>query len=224
MVPTNIFSRIRSDSAEKIEKRKTSFWLQKLYNQRERFRLESRKANHTENEIVEEKLVERSNISKLQDLKQSGINESTKHIAAKKEEDKQNLNDLVKKSNRCIISISSTFPWELFPDTIDVEETKVTFKFNQLFSSQTHSVEIKDIANVLLETSFFFSTIKVVSRIFIENEIKIEYLDKKKAIKVQSVIEGLRTFAENDINTSNYEIDELITKIDEFNSPVAAAN
>jgi hypothetical protein len=30
------------------------------------------------------------------------------------------------------------------------------------------------------------------------------------------IIEGLRTFIEQDINTSNYEIDELLAKIEEF--------
>ncbi len=153
-----------------------------------------------------------------QALTESGIDENTKNIAIKNEEDAQAVNDLVKKSNRNIISISSIFPWDLFPNTIDVEESKVIFKFNQFLSSQSHSLDIKDISNVFIETSLFFATLQVVSRTFVQNEIKIGKLNKAKAEQAQSIIEGLRTFAENDINTSNYEIEELVSKIGELHA------
>ena len=32
------------------------------------------------------------------------------------------------------------------------------------------------------------------------------------------IIEGLRTFAEHNIDTSNYEVNELIAKIEEFHT------
>ena len=154
--------------------------------------------------------------SNNQNIAQSGINEFKKNEATKKEEDKQTVDDLVKKSNRHIISISTSFPWTIFPNTIDVEEDRVTFKFRQFLSYQSYSVEIKDISNVFIESSFFFATLQIVSRTYTQNDIKIERLDKYKATKVHKIIEGLRTFAEHNINTSNYDIAELISKIDEF--------
>jgi hypothetical protein len=153
-----------------------------------------------------------------QALKEEGKNEQTINEATKKEEDKQTVSDLIKKSNRCIISISSLFPWTLFPNTIQVEESRVTFIFRQLFASQSHSVNIKDISNVFIESSPFFSTLQIVSRTFVQNDITIGHLDAKKAARVQMVIEGLRTFAENNIDTSNYEVNELIAKIEEFHT------
>lgn len=153
-----------------------------------------------------------------QALQEEGKNEQTKNEATKKEEDKQTVNDLIKKSNRCIISVSSTFPWTLFPNTITVEESRVTFIFRQFFASQTHSVDIKDISNVFIESSPFFATLQIVSRTFVQNDITIGHLNVKKATKVQMVIEGLRTFAEKNIDTSNYEINELIAKIEEFHT------
>lgn len=153
-----------------------------------------------------------------QALQEEGKNEQTKNEATKKEEDKQTVNDLIKKSNRCIISVSSRFPWTLFPNTITVEESRVTFIFRQFFASQTHSVDIKDISNVFIESSPFFATLQIVSRTFIQNDITIGHLDVKKATKVQMVIEGLRTFAEKNIDTSNYEVNELISKIEEFHT------
>ena len=155
-----------------------------------------------------------------QALEEEGKNEQIKNEAVKKEEDKQIVSDLIKKSNRCIISISSQFPWTLFPNTIEVEESRVTFIFRQFLASQSHSVDIKDISNVLIETSPFFATLEIVSRTFTENNIKIGHLDAKKAVQVQMIIEGLRTFADHNIDTSNYEVSELIAKIEEFHKNI----
>lgn len=152
----------------------------------------------------------------LEKLHKLGRDEYTKHQATKVEEDRQTVSDLIAKSNRPIISISSLFPWDLFPNTIIVEENRVTFIFRQFLSSQSHSIEIKDISNVFIESSLFFATIQVVSRTYIQNDVKIGNLYRKKAIKVQRIIEGLRIFREHNINTSNYEVDELIAKTEAF--------
>jgi hypothetical protein len=153
-----------------------------------------------------------------QALKEEGKNEQTINKATKKAEDKQTVSDLIKKSNRRIISISSLFPWTLFPNTIEVEESRVTFIFRQLLAAQSHSVDIKDISNVFIQSSPFFATLQIVSRTFVQNDITIGHLDAKKAQRVKMVIEGLRTFVENNIDTSNYEVNELIAKIEEFHT------
>ncbi len=230
------FSRIPivpTDKSEKdIERKNISYWLEKLFIQREKIRTDkNRRDEQIKIDIRRQPLGEpalpanhsaergaQNVIKKDQDLTQSGINEYTKNIATKKEVDIQEVNDLVKKSNRSIIRISSFFPLDLFPNTIDVEESRVIFRFNQLLSSQSHSVDIKDISNVFLDSSIFFASLQVVSRTYTQNEIKIGKLNIDKAKKVQRVIEGLRTFAEHKISTSNYNIDELISKIEEFHT------
>ena len=157
-------------------------------------------------------------ISRLSDqvLQEEGKNEQTRNDATKKEEDRQTVTDLVKKSNRRIVSISSLFPWDFFPNTIEVEESRVTFIFRQFLTSQSHSVDIKDISNVFIQTSPFFATLQIVSRTFVQNDITIGHLEQKRALRVQMIIEGLRTFMEHNIDTSNYETKELIAKIEEF--------
>lgn len=157
--------------------------------------------------------------SSIQDkaLEKEGKNQQEVNQATKKALDKQTIDDLVKKSNRVIISISSKiFPWDFFPDTIVVEESRVTFIFRQFLSSQSHSVDLKDISNVFIESSLFLATLQVVSQTYIQNDIKIGHLKRKEAENVRRIIEGLRTFIQNNIDTSNYEIDELIEKIEEF--------
>jgi hypothetical protein len=145
-----------------------------------------------------------------------GMEEYAKAQTIRIANEKHKVDDLVRKSNRSVITISSTFPWNIFPNTIDVEEGRVTFIFRQFLTSQTHSVDIKDISNVFIESGFFFATLQVVSRTFVQNDIKINYLDKYQAIKVKSVIEALRTFNHNNIDTSNYEVKELVEKLSEL--------
>jgi len=181
------------------ENENVSYWLKKLYKQGEE------KLNNLPPKIQEERILE-----------EKGKDKNIENQAIKKEEDRQTVNDLVMKSNRCIFSISSLFPWDFFPNSINIEESRVTFIFRQFLSSQSHSIEIKDISNVFIESSIFFATIQVVSRNYVENDVRIGFLQKNKAFKTQKIIEGLRIFIEHDINTSNYEIVELIEKIEEF--------
>lgn len=206
------------DSEDDNDSNKLNYLLEKLHIQKEQTRRDENRREQSKIDANKNPLDEPIISKKDQDLAESGINESTKNIATKKEADTQMVNDLVKMSNRCIISISSQFPWNLFPNTIIVEESRVTFKFNQFFSSQSHSVDIKDISNVFIESSMFFATLQIVSRTFIQNDIRIGNLNKSKAKKVQRIIEGLRTFAEHNINTSNYGVGELISKIEELNT------
>lgn len=218
-----IFSKIPfiapKDADNDTEDRKLSYWIKKLYMQEGKMRKDNNRREEQSKVDGNKQLVLDQLASKNEhNLTQSGIDQHTKNLATKTETDTQNVIDLVRKSNRSIISISSSFPWNIFPNTIDVEESRVTFKFRQFLSSQSHSVEIKDISNVFIESSMFFATLQVVSRTYIQNDIKIGYLNKGRAKKVQRIIEGLRTFAEHDINSSNYEISELISKIEEFHT------
>jgi hypothetical protein len=95
-----------------------------------------------------------------------GIEQHARNVIVKAENDKQKIDELIRKSNRSIISIYSVFPWNFFANTIDVEESRVIFIFRQLFASQSHSVDIKDISNVFIESVILFSTLQVISRTF----------------------------------------------------------
>ena len=76
----------------------------------------------------------------------------------KKSADKNTVEGLVRKSNRILVSISShKFPIDLFPETINVEEGRITIITRSFFSSsQVHSVDIRDISNIFINTAPFF--------------------------------------------------------------------
>ncbi|HSW88703.1 MAG TPA: hypothetical protein VLG12_06090 [Candidatus Saccharimonadales bacterium] len=130
-----------------------------------------------------------------------------------------NLENLRKKSKRIITSISSVFPFELFPSTIEVEDNKVTVIFRQFFwSSQTQSMDMQDISNTFLETAPFFATLRIITRSFVENSIKIPWLKRGEANHTRNIIEGLRIFSQERIDTSKYELKDLIKKLESLST------
>lgn len=126
---------------------------------------------------------------------------------------------LVKKSNRILASVSShAFPFDLFPDTIIIEEGRITIISRHLLSSEVHSVDINDISNIFINTTIFFSQLVIISNTFEDNKIKIRNLRPREAVFARRIIEGLRIFVNKHIDTSNYSKEELITKLEELST------
>lgn len=144
-------------------------------------------------------------------------NKESQIVAKQKRLNSQAVADLVKKSNRILVSISThAFPFDLFPNTINVEEGRITIINRHLFSSEVHSVDIKDISNIFINQTIFRSQLIIISKTFEANKIKIRNLITKEAIFCRRIIEGLRIFASKQIDTFNYTTKELVAKLSEL--------
>ncbi len=182
------------------QKRSVTLWPKKLYTQNEVDDLLQKKDNNPPSLV--KKIEEEAQTAD----KQKRLN--TKTVA-----------NLVKKSNRILVSISShAFPFDFFPDTLNVEEGRITIITRHLLSSEVHSVDIKDISNIFINTTFFFSQLVIISKTFEENEIKIRNLKNKEAVFVRRIIEGLRIFENKQIDTSIFTKEELIAKLEELST------
>lgn len=148
------------------------------------------------------------------------INDPSQEAIISAQQDKIVVAGLLKKSNRILASISThKFPLDLFPDTINIEEGRINVIIrNFFFSSEVYSVDLKNISNVLINTAPFFAQLVIVSKTFSENEIKINNLWIKEAVYVRRLIEGLRVFDSNQIDTSIYSKKELIGKLEALSS------
>ena len=60
---------------------------------------------------------------------------------------------------------------------------------------------------------FFFAQLVIVSNTFAQNEIKIDGLWKKEAVMARRIIEGMRMFEDNNIDTTAYTVAELVGKL-----------
>lgn len=151
------------------------------------------------------------------DIEINRIAEEKKLLEEKKILDDVAIANLVKKSNRILVSISShAFPFDFFPNTINIEEGRVTIIYRHFLSSEVHSIDIKNISNVFINTTIFRSQLVIISKTFEENEIKLRNLRTHEAIFVRRIIEGLRIFDNEKIDTSNYSEEELIDKLKEL--------
>lgn len=147
----------------------------------------------------------------------------TLHKAPKEEniprngKDKKVIEELTdKNSNRTLVKVSSFFPIDFFPAEVIVEETKITVIHRQLLSSQVHTVDVKNISNVFINSGILFAELGIVSSSFVQNQMKIRLLWKKDALLVKTIIEGLRVLKEKNIETSSFETKELINKLKEI--------
>lgn len=177
-------------------------------------------------DVLPEKVYTQGEVNDLLEKKEDSLSSPAREIekenrTADKQErlDDRTVANLVKKSNRILVGISShAFPFDFFPDTLNVEEGRITIINRRLFSSEVHSIDIKDISNVFINTVIFFSQLVVISKTFEENEIKIANLRTKEAIFIRRIIEGLRIFVNKQIDTSGYTKAELIAKLQELST------
>lgn len=127
---------------------------------------------------------------------------------------------MVEKSNRILVSIRThRFPIDPFPNTINVEETRITLITRTFFfTSEVRSVDIKDISNVFINFSPLYAQIVIISKTFSQNNMRIDNLYKKEAIYLRRIVEGLRMFEAKDINTTSYSNEELIRKLEQLST------
>jgi hypothetical protein len=200
------------------ENKKIIYWLEKLFNQRK----------DKEKRDLKEQVKIQSDVTNTipptikieQSLEKKGLNQAVKNHADKAEKNRKAVEDMVSNSNRILLKVSSVFPWDLFPSSIVLEETRLTVIHRQLFSSQVHSVNIKDVVNIFIDTGILFAQLTIVSNTFAENQIIINRLWKKDAIFMRRLIEGLRMFISKDIDTSDYKVEDLINKLKELSTTV----
>jgi hypothetical protein len=149
---------------------------------------------------------------------EAGVQEAVQIDAKQKSIDKNTVEGLIKKSNRVLVTIySHMFPFDPYPNSVNIEEGRLTFITRHFFfSSEVHTVDIKDISNIFINTAPFYAQLVVISKTFEENTIKVEYLRKKDAIYARRIIEGLRVFDFKKIDTSVYSRKELMTKLEEL--------
>jgi len=217
IISKTIFSNSPLHATEEIETKKISYWLEKLFNQKRNnekgvLRDQTKTQASVPNEISSD------NPEMGQTTEEKGLEEAVKSHAGKAEKNRQAVEDMVNNSNRILLRASSVFPLDLFPSSIIVEETRLTIIHRQLFASQAYSVDIKNIANVFIDTGILFSQLTIVSDTFAKNQIILNKLWKKDAIFIRRIIEGLRMFVDKDVDTTGYKTEELINKLRELST------
>lgn len=135
-----------------------------------------------------------------------------------KAEDLRKLNKIVAKSHEVLASATAVFPFELFPDSVTLDRTKVTITKRSFFwTSEIISIRIEDILNVTTGLGPFFGSLTVASRVMNSvDQFKINYFWRKDAIEMKHVIQGYVIAHHNNIDVAHLSKKELISTLAEL--------
>lgn len=127
----------------------------------------------------------------------------------------QNLDEMVKMVDKPLLQIKTVFPFTLFPTKIILDIHKISIVYKHFFASeQIHSVLIRDVSDVVLETSLFFATLKIIDIGYTDNTIDIAYLKKSDGNLARRVIQGLTMAHKNNVDLTKVERQNLVGKLE----------
>ena len=211
------YTKTPEPNVDKTEGQGASYWFEKLFKQQRDQEKRTAEAQ-TQTQVSQPSQIPSETGEIEQTTEEKGQEEAVKNLARNTEKNRQVVEDMVNSSNRILLRVSSIFPWDLFPSSIIVEETRVTIIHRQIFSSQVHSVDIKNISNIFIGTGILCAQLTLVSDTFTQNKIVIDRLWKKEAILMRRIIEGMRMFVKENIDTTNYTPSELVSKLKELST------
>lgn len=136
---------------------------------------------------------------------------------SEKQKNEQKLDELCEGSLHPILRIKQAIPFNPFPDEVIIDMNKVSIIYRQFFSSeQLHSVLIRDVSDVLVETSIIFSVLKIVDIGYTENFIDVNYLKTKDANKARRIIQGLVVAHRYGVDLAKIGSEELEKKVEQL--------
>lgn len=143
-----------------------------------------------------------------------GIEEAVKKTVADTMRQQEKLNDLVDNTKVTLCHITTVFPFDLFPDDIVIDPLKVIVTKRAFFATeQIYIIPLEDIRYVAIETSPFFSTLRIIHTKSI-TPLLIKPLFKQHAMKAGNIIQGLLVTREKQVDLSKIPPKESAPKIE----------
>lgn len=107
-------------------------------------------------------------------------------------EQEERLKNLTRESQHVLYKCQTVFPFDFFPDVISIEPTQVNVR-KKTFYGTDHllTIPIKNISDVHLQTTPFFSSLQFVDRSYAENTLTVDYLRTADAERVRKIVQGL---------------------------------
>ncbi len=141
-----------------------------------------------------------------------------KEVEVKKNDALKKLHKIVSKSNEILATATAVFPFELFPDSITLDRTKVTITKRSFFwSAEVVSIRIEDILNISTGLGPFFGSITIASRVMSSvDHFTIDYFWRKDAIRIKHIIQGYVIAHHNNIEVSHLSKKEMIGMLSEL--------
>lgn len=128
----------------------------------------------------------------------------------KPEEAEKQLKRMATVGQDKLLSVTSVFPMQLFPDTITIDRVKVTITRRDFFQvSEEISTQIEDILNVESDVGPFFGSINLYTRFFVDKPLRITWLSRRNTIAIKNILQGYIISQHQGIDSSAVEVKQL---------------
>jgi|GEM_PF-1960185 len=129
-------------------------------------------------------------------------------------EEEEKLDHLMQQSSRVMFKCSTVFPFDFFPDKIILDEAKLNIIIKEFFATESiHSVMIKNIKDIQIQSSIFFATVIIIPDIYTSEPISVGYLRKKDAYEMRRLVQGILVCQREGIDLGKLDVMEFKDKV-----------
>lgn len=140
-----------------------------------------------------------------------------KEPAMEVKNEETHLHQVVQDAHTVLYTISSLFPFDLFPDKLIIRISHIDIMANVfLWSGSTQRILITNIRQVTLFENPFFAAIELTVKGLPEIVVTIKFLKKHEAIRAKRIMTGLIECYENNVDFTKYSMVELVNYIEDI--------
>lgn len=129
------------------------------------------------------------------------------------------LRQLANRSQNVLMTFTSIYPLDLFPDTVTVDENKVNIIKKDLFGAENiHSILIEDITNVSVSTGLFTATLEIVDSMNVRYPVTytIRHLNIHKALLARRLVQGLIACKREGVDLTSCDNEEILSCLEDL--------
>lgn len=195
-------------------------WINKLAKLQQKSRpKEESSANNISIEVPPVKKSTTANVQvKVADPAEQGEIEAKEAIAKSKVMAIANFDSAIRGSAKVIYTLKThKLPIDLNPTTIIIDCNKIIIKNEDFLGNESsHSFNVQDLTDVILQTSFISASLELVDRNFNENSITIKDLKIDEAKKARRILQGLMIASAKNISISGFPAEELVSRLEQL--------
>lgn len=165
------------------------------------------------------------NISQLEkEGQEEGIKEHQKEDVKEEVAAKAKLEQLDKRENILLFKTKTYFPFDLFPDTLIIDTTKIIIIRKEFFASHNViTINLKDLMDVAADTALFLGNVtltylpKIESTTMIKpNTEVVRLLKKNDALRANYILKGILVAKREEIDIAKIPPEDLVKTIERF--------
>lgn len=137
-----------------------------------------------------------------------------KNKSKDKSQTEKQLSRLASETKTVILRVSSVFPFQLFPDEIILDRTKVTIVRRFLFFKRIFPILYEDIRTTRINRGLVFASIEIELSGYERNPNPVTHLWPEKAIKVENYIMGMLKTLKDGVDLTGIGKEELAKRIE----------